>query len=83
MENHFRNHERERYEENYPTMKTVSAVTPAEVKAEASAVLATHGISMAAFLREFLARVAAGDKVVLARLVAEGKAKLLMPADQT
>jgi antitoxin component of RelBE/YafQ-DinJ toxin-antitoxin module len=50
------------------TIKTVSAVVPAKVKTEASAVLVAHGISMAAFLREFLACVAAGDKGTLAWL---------------
>ena len=36
-------------------------LTAADVKAEAAAVLASRGISMAAFVRELLARVAAGD----------------------
>jgi len=46
-------------------IKTVSAAVPANVRAEVSAILASHGISMAALLREFLARVAAGDKETL------------------
>ncbi len=46
-------------------MKTISATVPAAVKAEAVAVAAAHGMSMAALLREFLARVAAGDKETL------------------
>ena len=50
------------------SMKTVSAAVPADVKAEAAAVLASRGISMAAFVRELLARVAAGDKETLAWL---------------
>ena len=50
------------------TIKTVSAAVPAKVKAEASAILAAHSISMAAFLREFLASVAAGDEETLAWL---------------
>ena len=47
------------------SIKTVSAAVPAEVKAEAAAIIAARGISMAALLREFLARVAAGDKETL------------------
>lgn len=42
-------------------MKTVSATMPADVKAEAAAVAAAHDMSMAALLRELLARVAARD----------------------
>ena len=38
---------------------TISAAVPANVKAEAAAVAAAHGMSMAALLRELLARVAA------------------------
>ena len=49
-------------------MKTVSAAVPAAVKAETAAVAAAHGMSMAALLRELLARVAAGDKETLAWL---------------
>ena len=49
-------------------MKTVSATVPADVKAEAAAVLASRGISMAAFVRELLARVAARDAETLAWL---------------
>jgi len=50
------------------SMKTVSAAVPADVKAEAAAILAAHGISMAAFVRELLARVAARDAETLAWL---------------
>lgn len=50
------------------TIKTVSAAVPAKVKAKASAILAARSISMAAFLREFLASVAAGDEETLAWL---------------
>lgn len=46
-------------------METVSAVMPAKVKAEVTAILASHDISMAALLREFLARVASNDKETL------------------
>ena len=49
-------------------MKTISATVPAEVKAEAAAVLAARGISMADFVRELLARVAARDAETLAWL---------------
>lgn len=49
-------------------MKTVSATLPVTVKAEAAAVLAARGISMAAFMRELLARVAARDAETLAWL---------------
>lgn len=48
------------------TMKTINATVPAQVKAEAAAVLASRGISMAAFLREMMARVAARDVQTLA-----------------
>ena len=41
------------------TTKSVSATVPAAVKAEAAAVAAAHGMSMAALLRELLARVGA------------------------
>ncbi|MGY8531793.1 hypothetical protein [Paracidovorax citrulli] len=50
------------------TMKSVSAAVPGNVKAEAVAVLAARGISMAAFVRELLARVAARDAETLAWL---------------
>ena len=40
---------------------TISAAIPANVKAEAAAVAAAHGMSLAALLRELLARVAARD----------------------
>jgi len=50
------------------TMKSVNAAVPANVKAEAVAVLAARGISMAAFVRELLARVAARDAETLAWL---------------
>jgi DNA-damage-inducible protein J len=49
-------------------MKTVSATVPAAVKTEATAVAAAHGISMAALVRELLARVAARDAETLAWL---------------
>lgn len=49
-------------------MKTVSAAVPADVKAEAAAVLAAHGIGMAELLRGFLGRVAARDAATLAWL---------------
>lgn len=48
------------------TMKTINATVPAQVKAEAAAVLASRGTSMAAFLREMMARVAARDAQTLA-----------------
>ena len=47
---------------------TISAAGPANVKAEAAAVAAAHGMSMAALLRELLARVAARDAETLAWL---------------
>lgn len=47
-------------------MKTVSASVPASLKAEVSAILDSRGISMTAFLRDFLGRVAANDKKTLA-----------------
>lgn len=50
------------------TKTTVSAVVPAQIKAEAVAILAANGISMAVFLRDFLARVAIRDKETLALL---------------
>lgn len=50
------------------TTKTVSVAVPAAVKAEAAAVAAAHGISMAALLREMLARVAARDPETMAWL---------------
>ncbi len=47
---------------------TISAAVPANVKAEAAAVAAAHGMSMAALRRELLARVAARDAETLAWL---------------
>ncbi|HCB1903457.1 TPA: hypothetical protein MYQ17_004752 [Citrobacter amalonaticus] len=47
---------------------TISAAIPANVKAEAAAVAAAHGMSLAALLRELLARVAARDAETLAWL---------------
>ncbi len=49
-------------------MKTVSATVPVAVKAEAATVLAEHGISMTAFVRQLLTRVAARDAETLAWL---------------
>ena len=49
-------------------MKTVSATVPADVKAEVVVVLAARGISMAALVRELLARVAARDAETMAWL---------------
>ncbi len=49
-------------------MKTVSATVPADVKAEVAVVLAARGISMAALVRELLARVAAKDAETIAWL---------------
>lgn len=49
-------------------MKTVSATVPIDVKAEAAAVAAAHGISMAELLHELLVRVAARDAETLAWL---------------
>lgn len=43
------------------TTKTVSATVPANMKAEVAVILAAHGFSMAALVRELLARVAARD----------------------
>lgn len=48
------------------TTKTINATVPAQVKTEATAVLKTLGMSMAAFLREMMARVAARDAQTLA-----------------
>ena len=45
---------------------TVSAMVPANVKAEAAVVAAAHGISLADLVRELLARIAAGDPETLA-----------------
>jgi hypothetical protein len=53
-------------------MITVSAAVPAAGKAEAAAVAATHGMSMAALLRELLARVATRDSETLACRVGAG-----------
>ncbi|MBK8862418.1 MAG: hypothetical protein IPN48_16285 [Sphingomonadales bacterium] len=59
---------------NQPSFKmgeknvTISAAIPANVKAEAAAVAAAHGMSLAALLRELLARVAARDAETLAWL---------------
>lgn len=44
---------------------TISASVPANVKAEAVTVAAAHGMSMAALVRELLARVAARDAETL------------------
>jgi len=38
---------------------TISAAVPADVKAKAAAVAAAHGMSLAALVRELVARVAA------------------------
>ena len=46
----------------------ISAAIPANVKAEAAAVAAAHGMSLAALRRELLARVAARDAETLAWL---------------
>jgi antitoxin component of RelBE/YafQ-DinJ toxin-antitoxin module len=43
--------------------KTVSATVPADLKAEATAVLAARGISMTALVRELLARVDAIHRI--------------------
>lgn len=48
------------------TTKTIAATVPAQIKQEAAAVLAEHGISMSAFLREMMVRVAARDQKTLA-----------------
>ena len=47
---------------------TISAAIPANVKAEAAAVAAAHGMSLAALGRELVARVAARDAETLAWL---------------
>jgi len=47
---------------------TISAAVPANVKAEAAAIAAAHGLSMAALVRAFLVRVAARDAETLAWL---------------
>ncbi|WP_166798100.1 hypothetical protein [Pseudomonas aeruginosa] len=47
---------------------TISAAVPAAVKSEAAAVAAAHGMSLAALVRELLARVAARDVETLAWL---------------
>ena len=49
-------------------MKTVRTTVPADVKAEVAGVLAARGISMAALVRELLARVAARDAETMAWL---------------
>ena len=74
----FRTHQRMRqYEMNLlqpprtregTIMKPVSATVPVTVKAEAATVLAEHGISMTAFVRQLLTRVAARDAETLAWL---------------
>ncbi|WON85432.1 MULTISPECIES: hypothetical protein [Chromobacterium] len=46
----------------------ISAAVPAAVKTEAKAIFATHRVSMAWLLREFLTRVAACDAETLAWL---------------
>jgi DNA-damage-inducible protein J len=50
------------------TTKTVSATVPANMKAEVAVVLAACGFSMAALVRELLARVAARDPETMAWL---------------
>jgi len=47
---------------------TISAAVPANVKAEAAAVAVAHGMSLAALVRELVARVAAHDAETLAWL---------------
>ena len=47
---------------------TISAAVPANVKAEAAAVAAAHGMSMAALLRDLLTRVASRDAKTMAWL---------------
>ena len=47
---------------------TISAAVPADVKAEAAAVAEAHGMSLAALVRELVARVAAHDAETLAWL---------------
>ena len=47
---------------------TISAAVPANVKAEAAAVAAAHGMSLAALVRDLVARVAARDAETLAWL---------------
>ena len=47
---------------------TISAAVPADVKTEAAAVAAAHGMSLAALVRELVARVAAHDAETLAWL---------------
>ena len=47
---------------------TISAAVPADVKAEAAAVAAAHGMSLAGLVRELVARVAARETETLAWL---------------
>ena len=47
---------------------TISAAVPADVKAEAAAVAEAHGMSLAALVRDLVARVAARDAETLAWL---------------
>ena len=47
---------------------TISSAVPANVKAEAAAVAVAHGMSLAALVRELVARVAAHDAETLAWL---------------
>ena len=47
---------------------TISAAVPADVKTEAAAVAAAHGMSLAALVRDLVARVAARDAKTLAWL---------------
>lgn len=47
---------------------TISAAVPADVKAEAATVAAAHGMSLAALVRELVARVAARETETLAWL---------------
>ena len=56
----------ERHRERETMKTTVSAMVPANVKAEAAVVAAAHGISLADLVRELLARIAAGDPETLA-----------------
>ncbi|WP_162836126.1 hypothetical protein [Xanthomonas sp. GPE 39] len=47
---------------------TISAAVPVAVKSEATTVAVAHGMSLAALVRELMARVAARDAAVLAWL---------------
>ncbi|WP_251850721.1 hypothetical protein [Enterobacter asburiae] len=50
------------------SIKTISAAVPAALKAEAATVAAAHSMSLAALVRELIARVAARDAETLAWL---------------